>query len=210
MEEALQRLCERAEAAVHGRYNIIILSDRHGRPGPHPDPGAAGDGGGASSPDPQGPAHLGRPRRRDRRSARDPSFRLPGRLRRRGDQPLSRLRDAGGDGQGPARGGQRLRSRQALHQVDRQGPAEGHVEDGHLDLSILLRRADLRRGRPVAGVHRQVSSSARRRRSKALGLAEIAEETARRHRRRVRRLAGAAHVARGRRRIRLSPARRGA
>ena len=28
MEEALQRLCERAEAAVHGRYNIIILSDR--------------------------------------------------------------------------------------------------------------------------------------------------------------------------------------
>ncbi len=28
MEEALKRLCERAEAAVHGRYNIIILSDR--------------------------------------------------------------------------------------------------------------------------------------------------------------------------------------
>jgi glutamate synthase (NADPH/NADH) large chain len=28
MEEALRRLCERAEAAVHGRYNIISLSDR--------------------------------------------------------------------------------------------------------------------------------------------------------------------------------------
>ncbi len=28
MEDALQRLCERAEAAVHGGYNIIILSDR--------------------------------------------------------------------------------------------------------------------------------------------------------------------------------------
>ena len=28
MEEALKRLCDRAEAAVHGRYNIIILSDR--------------------------------------------------------------------------------------------------------------------------------------------------------------------------------------
>jgi glutamate synthase (NADPH/NADH) large chain len=28
MGEALGRLCERAEAAVHGRYNIIILSDR--------------------------------------------------------------------------------------------------------------------------------------------------------------------------------------
>ena len=28
MEEALSRLCERAETAVHGGYNIIILSDR--------------------------------------------------------------------------------------------------------------------------------------------------------------------------------------
>ncbi len=28
MSEALRRLCERAESAVHGRYNIIILSDR--------------------------------------------------------------------------------------------------------------------------------------------------------------------------------------
>jgi glutamate synthase (NADPH) large chain len=28
MPDALDRLCERAEAAVHGRYNIIILSDR--------------------------------------------------------------------------------------------------------------------------------------------------------------------------------------
>ncbi len=28
MDEALRRLCLRAEAAVHGRYNIIILSDR--------------------------------------------------------------------------------------------------------------------------------------------------------------------------------------
>src|ERR1700722_6572814 len=28
MSDALKRLCERAESAVHGRYNIIILSDR--------------------------------------------------------------------------------------------------------------------------------------------------------------------------------------
>ena len=45
---------------------------------------------------------------------------------------------------------ERLRGGQALHQVDRQGPAQGHVEDGHLDLPVLLRRADLRRHRPVA------------------------------------------------------------
>ena len=75
---------------------------------PHPDPGAAGDRGRASSPDPQGPAHLGRTRRRDRRSARGPSLLLPCRLRRRGDQSLSRLRDAGGDGQGSAGRSERL------------------------------------------------------------------------------------------------------
>ena len=45
---------------------------------------------------------------------------------------------------------------QALHQVDRQGHAEGHVQDGHLDLSVLLRRADLRRGRPVDELRRRV------------------------------------------------------
>jgi glutamate synthase (NADPH/NADH) large chain len=28
MAEAIERLCERAEASVHGRYNIIVLSDR--------------------------------------------------------------------------------------------------------------------------------------------------------------------------------------
>jgi glutamate synthase (NADPH) large chain len=28
MSEALRRLCERAESAVHGRYNIVVLSDR--------------------------------------------------------------------------------------------------------------------------------------------------------------------------------------
>jgi glutamate synthase (NADPH/NADH) large chain len=33
---------------------------------------------------------------------------------------------------------------QALHQGRRQGPAQGHVQDGHLDLHVLHRRADLR------------------------------------------------------------------
>ena len=41
----------------------------------HADPGAAGDGGRASSPDPPRPAHPDRPRGRDRRSARGPSCR---------------------------------------------------------------------------------------------------------------------------------------
>src|SRR2546421_12797927 len=32
MQEALSRLCERAEAAVRGGYNIIVLSDRPAGP----------------------------------------------------------------------------------------------------------------------------------------------------------------------------------
>ena len=43
-----------------------------------------------------------------------------------------------------------------LHQGGRQGHPQGHVQDGHLDLPVLLRRADLRRGRPVERVRRQV------------------------------------------------------
>ena len=59
---------------------------------PHPDPVAAGDERGAPSPDQAGPAHLRRPRRRDRRGARGASVRDARRLRCRGDQSLSRLR----------------------------------------------------------------------------------------------------------------------
>ena len=50
----------------------------------------------------------------------------------------------------------RLRGAEELHQGDRQGRAEGDVQDGHLHLPVLLRRADLRRGRPVLGVRREV------------------------------------------------------
>ena len=74
----------------------------HGRSGSNPDSGPSGDGGCPSSPHPQGTPHLRRPRRRNRRSARDPSFRLSRRLRRRSDQSVSRVRDADGDGQGLA------------------------------------------------------------------------------------------------------------
>ena len=156
MQAMLERLCDRAEQAVTGGYNIIVLSDRMVGTGPHPDPRPAGHRRRASSPDPQGPAHLGRPRGRDRRSARSASFRPARRLWRRGDQPLSRLRDAGRNGRRIPRRGGWLRGGQALHQVDRQGPAQGHVQNGHLDLSVLLRRADLRRRRPVEGIGRRL------------------------------------------------------
>ena len=44
----------------------------------------------------------------------------------------------------------------ALHQGAQQGRAEGDVEDGDLDAAKLLRRADLRSGRPRRAVRRQV------------------------------------------------------
>ena len=47
-------------------------------------------------------------------------------------------------------------SRQALHQGDLQGPEQGDVQDGHLDVPVVLRRADLRGGRAAEGVRRQV------------------------------------------------------
>ena len=137
----------------------------------------------AQLPDPQGLAHLGRPRGRVRRAARGASLRVPRRLRRRGDQPVSRLRDADRacKDELPPEVDER-RDRQPLHQVDRQGPAQGHVQDGHLDLSVLLRRADLRRGRAASPTSSTATSSAPRRRSKASAWPRSREETVRRHR----------------------------
>ena len=43
-----------------------------------------------------------------------------------------------------------------LHQGDRQGSVEDHVEDGRLDLHVVLRRAALRGHRPGEGAGRQV------------------------------------------------------
>ena len=121
MAAALDQLFSDAEMAVHSGDNIIILSRPHGRAGSRRDPGAAGDRGRPPSPDPQGPAHLGRPRGRDRRSARGASFLRARRLWRRGDQPLSRLRDAArhARSQRHARGSRRARARLPLHQGDR-------------------------------------------------------------------------------------------
>ena len=132
-----------------------------GRRRPRADPGAARLRGRASPSHPQGPAHLGRPGGGDRRAARGASFRLSCRLRRRSDQPLSRLRDADRHEGRSAAEARREGNRQALHQVDRQGPAQGDVQDGHLDLSVLLRRADFRRRRPAARISSTNISPAR-------------------------------------------------
>ena len=76
-------------------------------------------------------------------------FALLAGLRRRGDQPLSRLlRDPGRDGQDLPRGGQRGQGDRAIHQ-GRSARALLKVMSkmGISTLPVVLRRADLRRGR---------------------------------------------------------------
>ena len=101
--------------------------------------------------------------------ARGPRFRAADRLRRRGGQPVPRARSgprAGRAGPGPRTAGGRDR---AIPPRDRGGPAQGHVEDGHLDGAELPRRADLRSGRARPARWSSATSPARRRGSAASG-----------------------------------------
>ena len=116
--------------------------------GPHPHAGAAGDGGGASSPVRQG-LRMQTGLVVETGEAREVHhFCCAGGLRRRGDQSLCRLRDAGRDPYPEGAAALPEGSAEELHQGGRQGHPQGHVQDGHFDLPVLLRRADLRRGRP--------------------------------------------------------------
>jgi hypothetical protein len=137
----------------------------------------------ASPPDPQGPAHLRRPGRGNRRSARSASLlpAWPAMAPKRSTPIWPSTRCSTCTCRGDFRRKSTVRGRRALHQVDRQGHPQGDVQDGHLDLPVLLRRADLRRGRPVERFRRQLlhrhGDHDRRHRPD-----EVAEETVRRHR----------------------------
>ena len=103
MAAALDRLCTRADQAVSGGYNIIILSDRLVGADRIPIPALLATAAVHH--------HLIRTGlrtsvglvRRDGRGARGASFRAARRLRCRGHQPLPGLRDAGLDGQDRSR-----------------------------------------------------------------------------------------------------------
>ncbi len=96
MEAALDSICAagRARGARRLQHHHPVGSRRLGRA--RADPVAARDLRDPPSPDPQGPAHLRRPRRRIGRAARSASVLRACRLWRRSHQSLSRLRDAGG------------------------------------------------------------------------------------------------------------------
>ena len=108
-----------------------------------------------------------RPRRRDRLGARGPPLRAARGLRRRGDPSVPRARDARAAARAACRRSSPRGVGQALHQGDRQGAAQGDVQDGHLDLPVLLRRADLRGGRPAAARSSTSTSPAPRATSRA-------------------------------------------
>ena len=103
----------------------------------------------------------------------------------------------------------RLRGAQELHQGDRQGRAEGDVQDGHLHLPVLLRRPDLRRRRPVLGADREVLH---RHRDDHRGRRPAGDRRGGRASppRRLWRQPDLQDDARRRRPVRLAPARRGA
>jgi glutamate synthase (NADPH/NADH) large chain len=152
--QALERSAKRAEAGAGGN-NILILSDRAaGRP--HSDPGAAGDRRRASSPDPHRACAPAVGLVVETGEAREVHhFCVLAGYGAEAINPISRSR-RWSDARGPPGAALKrpTKSSEALHQGDRQGHHEGDVQDGHLDLSVLLRRADLRRGRPVQRIRR--------------------------------------------------------
>ncbi len=209
MKPMLDRLCDRAEQAVSGGYNIIVLSDRMVGPDRIPIPSLLATAAVHH--------HLIRKGLRtsvglvvETGEAREVHhFALLAGYGAEAINPylaFETLADMADEFPAEVDGYEAV---QALHQVDRQGPAQGHVENGHFDLPVLLRRADFRRHRPLQGAgerlfHRHGDPDrgrrTRRNRPRDGGTASP----------RLRRRAGLSQCARRRRRLCLPHARRGA
>ena len=182
MARAVDRICSEATDAVSGWLQHSDPVRSRGIVHPNSDAGAAGDRGRASSSDPAWPAHRHRPCRRDRRGARGAPFLRTRRLRRRGDQPVPRVRDARADPRAERPAREAVRGAEELPEGGGQGHPEGDVQDGHFHLSVVLRRADLRRGRAVERLrgemlhrHRQHDRRCRLRGDRARGGAAAPE-----------------------------------
>ncbi len=133
------------------------------------DPEPAGDGGRAPSPGARRGADQVRPAGRIGRRARGAPRGAAARLRRRRGQSVPGLREPPRPAApGPAARGDARPGGVALHQGAEQRRAQGDVEDGHLDAAELLRRPDLRGGRPRPRLRRPLlhrhGVAARRRR----------------------------------------------
>ncbi len=152
-----EALCDEAGAQVDHGANILILSDRNLGPERVAIPSLLAVVGRPPPPGPRRHSAAHGARDRVRRAARHPSHGDADRLRRVGDQPVPDVRVARGAGRAlaAARGPEHRGGRRTDRQGDRQGPAEDDLEDGDLDDPVLLRRADLRGGRPGARADRR-------------------------------------------------------
>ena len=140
--------------------NIIILSDRGvNKDNARRSRRCSPSSGLHHSPDPRRHAHAGVGIVLETGEPREVHhFCAAHRLRLRGDQSVSRLRDARRhDPRGPARRTSITRPPARISSRPRsKGVVKVDVEDGHLDDPELSRRADLRSRRPQPGRHRQI------------------------------------------------------
>ncbi len=167
MADMIDRLCDRAEKAVLDGYNIIILSDRLVSRSRIAIPALLATAGVHHHLIRKGlrtsvglVVETGEPREVHH-------FAVLAGYGAEAINPYLAFETLTELPQGLPGGGRRPRGGRALHQVARQGAAEGDVQDGHLHLPVLLRRADLRRGRALARTSSTASSSAPRRPSRA-------------------------------------------
>ncbi len=207
----LERLCNRAEEAVKAGYNIIILSDRMVGPDRVPIPALLATAAVHH--------HLIRKGLRtsvglviETGEAREVHhFACLAGYGAEAIKPLSRLRNSGR----PAQQRRSLRKStttkpaSASSRLSASGLLKVMSKMGIFDLSVLLRRADLRRSRPQPDIRRQVfhghRDTHRRRWPRRSCTRDIVSAS-----RRFRRLAGISFDARRRRRIHVPHARRGA
>jgi glutamate synthase (NADPH/NADH) large chain len=209
MKDALAALCERAEAAVKGGYNIIILSDRRAGPDRIPIPALLATAAVHH--------HL------IRKGLRTAVGLVVETGEAREVHHFCCLAGYGAEAINPYLAFETLVAMKEempeklddkeiikrLHQVDRQGHPEGDVQDGHLDVPVVLRRADFDAvGLKSDFVGEFFFGTATR--IEGVGLEQIAEETAQRPSRCVRRRAGAQARARSRRRVSVPRPGRGA
>ena len=156
MKDALDALCARAEAAVREGINIIILSDRRAGVDKIPIPSLLACAAVHHHLIRQGlrtsvglVVESGEPREVHH-------FACLAGYGAEAINPYLAFETLDRDEGRPAAEARREGNRQALHQVDRQGHPQGDVQDGHLHLPVLLRRADFRRGRAEIRFRRRI------------------------------------------------------
>ena len=180
VEARLASLCAEAVDAIKSGHNILIVTDRTVGPDAGRDPGAAGDCRRSTStwcaracaPP---PAWWSRPARR----ARCITSRVLAGYGAEAIHPYLAMETLADHAPGPAR---RPVAEKAIYNYIKaigKGLSEDDVQDGHLDLHVLLRRPDLRSHRPEQRHWSTSTSPAPPANVEGIGMFEVAEEAMR-------------------------------